>query len=282
LVNDLNSKNPRHLELSNKNWTVLKPDWAQQSTGLDANLLVDDVFDKSAYIRDFENQPTAYEYIDISYPIKAEVLKAEGALKGPDFYRGLKVNLSNNQFFDINQLDIDVYEVSSDFENFAKYYQVSQGKPKFITDDKGAKILDPNDSYSCFYDNNGKIKTENNYSVSIQDKKLNELFSFNQELFSNTLKSNAASADLAIKLHPNFNENDPILNNEKGYNLVRVDFKVKGFNPKTSDLSMFQWNALWKRGELNQSLKSSIEQAIVSTKPEGKVIYTLFIKFIKA
>jgi hypothetical protein len=137
---------------------------------------------------------------------------------------------------------------------------------------------------SSFYDSRSRLirKTENNYLVSIQDKKLNELFSFNQELFSNTLKSNAASAELAIKLHPNFNENDPMLNNEKGYNLVRVDFKVKGFNPKTSDLSMFQWNALWKRGELNQSLKSSIEQAIVSTKPEGKVIYTLFIKFIKA
>lgn len=284
LVKDLNNKNPKHLELSNKNWTVLKPEWAQQSTGLDANLLAEGVFEKSNYVRDFESQPTAYEYIDIVYPIKAEVLTAQGALKGPDFYRGLKVNLSNNQFFDISQIDIDAYEVSNDLENFAKFYQISQAKPKFITDEKGAKVLDPNDSYSCFYDNNGNIKAENSYSVSIQDKKLNELFSFNQELFSNTLKSNAASAELAIKLHPNFNENDPVLNNNKEeYNLVRVDFKVKGFNSKTPDLSMFQWNsALIKHaGKANIGLKESIQQAIVSTKPEGKIIYTLFIKFIK-
>lgn len=283
LVNDLTQKNSSHLELSNKNWSVLKPEWAQQSTGLDANLLVEGVFDQSVYIRDFENQPTGYEYIDIMYPIKAEVLKAEGTLKGSDFYRGLKVNLSNNQFFDINQLDIDVYEVSSDFENFAKYYQISQGKPKFITDEKGAKVLDPNDPYSCFFENDGKIKTENTYTASIQEKKLNELFSFNLDLFANTLKSNSAAAELALKLHPNFNENDPILNNEKGYNLVRVDFKVKGFNPKTPDLSMFQWNSALKSntGKINVGLKESIQQAIVSTKPEGKVIYTLFIKFIK-
>jgi len=284
LVNDLNAKNPKHLELSNKNWTVLKPEWAQQSTGLDANLLAEGVFEKSTYVRDFESQPTSYEYIDIAYPIKAEVLTAQGALKGPDFYRGLKVNLSNNQFFDISQIDIDAYEVSNDLESFAKFYQISQGKPKFITDEKGAKILDPNDPFSCFFDNNGNIKAENNYSVSIQDKKLNELFSFNQELFSNTLKTNAAAAELAIKLHPNFNENDPTLNNNKdGYNLVRLDFKVKGFNAKTPDLSMFQWNSAMKSNAEKQNVgfKESIQQAIVSTKPEGKVIYTLFIKFIK-
>lgn len=284
LVNDLNSKNPKHLELSNKNWVVLKPEWAQQSTGLDANLLADRVFDKTTYLRDFESQPTAYEYIDIAYPLKAEVLTTQGALKGPDFYKGLKVNLSNNQFFDISQIDIDAYEVSNDLENFTKFYQISQGKPKFITDQKGAKVLDTSDPFSCFYDNDGKIKSENNYSVSVQDKKLNELFSFNQELFSNTLKTNPAAAELAIKLHPNFNENDPALNNNKdGYNLVRVDFKVKGFSSKTPDLGMFQWNSALtsNAGRTNAGLKESIQQAIVSTKPDGKVLYTLFIKFIK-
>jgi hypothetical protein len=284
LVNDLNAKNPKHLELSNKNWSVLKPDWPQQSTGLDANLLNEGVFNKATYVRDFNSEPTAYEYIDLAYPIKAEVLTVPGALKGPDFYRGLKVNLSNNQFFDINQVDLDVYEVSNDIENFSKFYQVSQGKPKFITDEKGAKVLDANDPYTCHYDADGKIKAENNYVTAIQDKKLNELFSFNQELFSNTLKSNSSAAELAIKLHPNFNEADASLNSGKEYgNLIRVDFKVKGFNNKSPDLSMFQWNSALKsnKGKVNVGLMESIQQAIVSTKPEGKVIYTLFIKFIK-
>jgi hypothetical protein len=284
LVNDLNTKNPKHLELSNKNWSVLKPDWPQQSTGLDANLLNEGVFNKATYVRDAESEPTAYEYIDLAYPIKAEVLTVPGALKSSDFYKGLKVNLSNNQFFDINQVDIDVYEVSSDIERFSKYYQISQGKPKFVTDEKGAKILDPNDPYTCYFDVSGKIKAENNYVTSIQEKKLNELFAFNQELFTNTLKTNASSAELAIKLHPNFNEGDPSLNNGKEYgNLVRIDFKVKGFNNKTPDLSMFQWNSALQsnKGKVNVGLMESIKQAIVSTKPEGKVIYTLFIKFIK-
>jgi len=58
---------------------------------------------------------------------------------------------------------------------------------------------------------------------------------------------------------------------------------VKGFNAKTPDLSMFQWNSAMKSNAEKQNVgfKESIQQAIVSTKPEGKVIYTLFIKFIK-
>jgi hypothetical protein len=283
LANDLISKNSNHMELTNKNWSIQKPIWSQNSTGLDPNLLAEGVFEKATYLRNLESQPSGFEYIELAYPIKAEVLKVEGALKTADFYRGLKLDLSNNQFFDINQLEIEVFELSSDFESFAKYYQIGKQKPKYIKDEKGEKILDPNDPYTCYFNLDGSLKTEFLYTPSLNDKKLNELFSFNKELFTNTLKDDPKNAELGFKLHPNFNEADPILGNEKMYNLVRVDFKVNGFNNKLPDLNMFQWNSALKSnaGKINVGLFESIKQAIISTKPEGKVVYTLFIKFIK-
>lgn len=283
LVKDLNNLNSNHFELSNKNWMIQKPSWTQTTTGLDPNLLVKGVFNQDNYIRDLSSTPIGYEYIEISYPIKKEVLKSERALKSSNFYRGLKVDLSNNRFFDIDKIDLGVYEISNDLENYAKYFQISKNNPQYITNEKGAKVLDPNNPYSSFYNENGKIKEENRYKCSIEYKKLNELFSLDLELFNNTRNSDPSNSELAFNIHPNFNENDPILKNEKKYNLIRVDFKVKGFNEKTPDLNMFKWASIINKnsGTENLGLLESIKQAINATKPFGKVIHTIYIKFIR-
>lgn len=279
LVKELNDKNPNHFELSNKNWTIQKPNWPEQSTGLDANLLLDGVFNKEAYIRDFENQPTSFEYIDIANPIKAEVLKVEGALKGPNFYRGIHVDFSNNHFFDINDVDIDVNEVSNDLDKYATFFQLNQIKPKFTNNSNAAKVLDKNNPFSEYFDNKGSLKSDYIY-VKDNNNKLKELFIFNKELFKNTLKDHPGNAELGFKLHPNFNDADSKLNNQKNLNLIRVDFKVSGFNDKLPNLDMFKWSSIFS-GEENTGFYDSIKLAILATQPRDKIIHSVFIKFIR-
>jgi hypothetical protein len=281
LINELNSKNPNHFELSNKNWSIQKPKWTEQSTGLDSNLLGDDVFMKENYIRNFENQPTSFEYLDIAYPIKFEVLKGEGVLKGPDFYRGIHVDFSNNHFFDINKVDIDVNEVSNDLNSYATFFQLNQNKPEFIVNSDGAKVLNTENPFSEYYDNKGQIKSEHIYNNKANEGNLKELFSFNQDLFNNTIKSHPENVELGFKLHPNFNDSDPKLNNQKSYNLIRVDFKVSGFNDKLPNLNMFKWNSIFSKNSENTGFYDSIKYAILATQPKDKIIHSIFIKFIR-
>lgn len=281
LVKELNSKNPNHFELSNKNWSIQKPKWTEQSTGLDSNLLGNDVFIKENYIRNFENQPTSFEYLDIAYPIKSDVLNVEGALKGPDFYRGIHVDFSNNHFFDINKVDIDVNEVSNDLDSYVTFFQLNQNKPEFILNSDGAKVLNAENPFSEYYENKGQIKSEYVYKNKVNEGNLKELFSFNQDLFNNTIKSHPENVELGFKLHPNFNDADPKLNNQKSYNLIRVDFKVSGFNDKLPDLNMFKWSSIYSKNSENTGFYDSIKYAILATQPNDKIIHSIFIKFFR-
>ena len=250
LVKSLNDINPVHLELSNTSWQILKPDWPEQSTGLDANLLKDGVFEKNIYIRNFENTVGRYEFMSILLPIKAEVLTVEGALTKPQFYRDLFIDLSNNKFFDISKLDIDVTDISIDLNSFSKFEEIVSNQPNTVKEKETNKtILDPNNPYSCFYDlKNDKpvLKGEHNYTKNYQNS-LKELFQFDEEIFKNSKKDNASKVELGIKFHNYFNESDQKLDNKLGYNIVRVDFKIADFKEKSfSESSYFTWQSMWK------------------------------------
>lgn len=280
LINDLNKKNPTHLELSNKNWTVVDPGWSESNTGLNTELI--ESYVKDTYVRGFENEPVAFEFISGTFSLQ-EMSKIP-SLKNY-FYKGIKVDLSKNQFFNINQIEIDVAEVSEDLSKFAVFEQLSKVKPDFIVDEESKKkILNPDDPNSQYFDESGKLKSEFLYSKS-GPIKLKEIFAFDSEEFKSSSKeSRQSSCIFSIKLHPNFNPENPTLKNiEKEELLLRIDFKVNGFNSKTPDLSMFQWNSalIKNQGQVNDGLKSSIEQTIVAAKPEGKTIFSLFITIKK-
>jgi hypothetical protein len=287
LLKSLNVINPTHLELSNVSWKINKPDWAEQESGLDPNMLKEGVFEKEQYKRNFENTGNGYEFLSIQLPIKAEVLTVDGALSKPQFYRDLFVDLSNNKFFDITKLEIDVFDVTRDINAFASYFEILGNKPATAKDPNNqATIIDPNSTYGCYYELKNDqpiIKPENVYTSNFKDYQLKEFFQFDEEVFNNSLKDNPNEVEIAIRFHKNFNENDPSLNNELGYNILRVDFKIEEFNDKTvTELSNFSWASMWKSSEQNTGFSKSVEQVIKATQPKGRVIHSLFIKFIKA
>lgn len=285
LVKSLTSINPDHLELSNTSWQILKPSWTEQSTGLDPNLLKDGVFEKNNYIRNFENAFGSYEFMSIQLPIKAEVLTVEGALTKPQLYRDLFVDLSNNKFFDISKIDLEVTDITNDLNSFARFDEIVSNPPNTTKETNTNKtILDPKHAYSCFYDiKNDKpiIKGEEKYIKNYQNL-LKEFFQFDEEIFKNSMKDNASKVELGIRFHKNFNEGDQKLNNEFGYNIIRVDFKIADFNDKSvKELDKFSWKSMWKPEQTNSGFAKSVEEVIKSTQPKDKIIHTLFIKFIK-
>jgi len=87
LAKDMDQANPTHLELTNQNWKIIKPTWSETSTGLHKSLLGPDVFNQDTYVRNFENTPSSFEFIEINLPLQ-EGLKQQ--MDGSnDFYRGL-------------------------------------------------------------------------------------------------------------------------------------------------------------------------------------------------
>ena len=285
-VKSLNGVCPKHLELSNISWRILDAPWSQQSTGLDPNLLQEGVFEKNLYVRDFNNPSGSYEFISLQYPLSAELFKTEDFLKSKQFYRGLKIDLSNNKFFDVNTVNIKVTDVSNDLNRFSKYNEITLNTPNTAKDKSTNKtILDPNDPYACYFDlENDKpvIKPQEKYPLdSDEPSSLLELFEFDNDIFANSRKDNLSKVELGFRIHRNFNETDKSLINELGYNIVRVDFQVVDFKKKSiSELQYFTWKSMYKAAD-NTGLSRSIENVILSTQAKDKIVHTLFIKFIK-
>jgi hypothetical protein len=279
LVKSLNDINPVHLELTNKSWQILPPNWAEQSTGLNSALKGD--FLKDEYYRNFSSVGGSYEFISLNGPISYI-----GEVKVNQFYRDLFIDLSNNKFFDISDLYIDVTDISADINNFAKFDEINSNKPATTKDpNTNQTILDPNTAYSCFYElKNDKptLRTEYYYEKNYDDTKLKELYQFDEEIYKNSMKDNASKVELGFKLHKNFNAGDKNLINDFEYNIIRVDFKIDGFKDKSvNELSYFTWPSMWKPTETNSGFGKSVEQVIKNTQPKDKVVHTLFIKFFK-
>ena len=89
---------------------------------------------------------------------------------------------------------------------------------------------------------------------------------------------------MGINLHQNFNAKDANLTTERDYNVLRVDFKISGFDENQQNLDSFQWQSAVKSnaGRMNTGLLASIKEAIAATKPKDKIVHSLFIKIINS
>ena len=280
LAKEMDKVNPTHLELTNQNWKIIKPDWSESTTGLHKSLLDPSVFNQDVYVRNFDNSPTSFEFMEINLPLKDGLKEQMDASN--DFYRGLSVDLSNNIFFNINDIDLDVSEVTDDIISYSTYEQIKKNKPSLVDDGNNKKILDPNNIFSDYYSDPNSIKKEFIYKPNF--KTIKEVFSFDKTKFKNSLSSNTKSVELGINLHQNFNAKDANLTTERDYNVLRVDFKISGFDENQQNLDSFQWQSAVKSnaGRMNTGLLASIKEAIAATKPKDKIVHSLFIKIINS
>lgn len=202
-----------------------------------------------------------------------------------DFFRKLFIDLSNEDAYSIEDIDVKVYDVSEDFENFAKCNEVLKHKPKLEKgsngEDKFSDTEKDNIALSC-YDTKGKIKDDWVYK-SKPNKPVAEIFSLNKELFKNTKTNDKKKVELAVSFDSKFNVKK--IDNPKG--LIRVDIIISNTTANVSNpnLDLFKWFSAvpLNKGKLNTALVESIKNTLTDekVKPVNKTIYSYYIKTLQ-
>ncbi len=193
-----------------------------------------------------------------------------------DFFRKLFVDLSNQDSYLFGNFDVKVADVTTDFENFAKYDEAKKHQPKLAKGNNGeAKLADNQDdpiALGCF-NADGKLKDEWIYTLQ-QPTSYNEVFTLNKALFENTKATTLKDVELGVLFHPKFDLKN-ILNPD---GLMKVDLVMANAEANLSNakLAKFQWvNA---KNKPNIALCESIKNTLTELTPTGKTIYSYYIK----
>ncbi len=193
-----------------------------------------------------------------------------------DFFRKLYINASNEDVFKLNGLDVKIYDITNDFVFYSKTEEVQRNKPSLTKDSNGNTIFSKNEknpiALTCYFPN-GEIKPEWKY-MPIERQQIKEMFKFNEELFKNGYKDNNKKIEIGIKFHENFNVSQ--LGNPQA--LLRVDVVIADCNPNFENLDLFKWESTTVKGRYNESLYEAIRNTLDKVNPNGKVIYSYFIK----
>lgn len=193
-----------------------------------------------------------------------------------DFFRKLRIDLSNDDSYQYGDLEVKVYDVSKDFDHFSKCLEVKKHRPKLTTGNNGEAKFADNETdpiaLGC-YNLDGSVKEEWKFKPSdpiVQP----EVFTLNQTLFKNTRNADKKKAELGISFDPKFN----IANIQNPSGLLRVDVLLKNVKPNISNPMLGQFKWINESGISNTALSESIVNTLQDLKPENKVIYSYYIK----
>jgi len=203
-----------------------------------------------------------------------------------DFFRKLYIDISKEDAYIVGDLDVKVYDVTEDFENFAKCNEVLKHRPKLEKGSNGEDKFSDTEkdeiALSC-YDTKGKIKDEWVYKNK-KSTNIDEVFSLNKELFTNTKTTDKKKVELAVNFDPKFNIKN--ITNPKG--LLRVDIVLNNATPNTSNPNLdtlFKWTSAvpQNKGKYNVALLESIKNTLIDekVKPANKTIYSYYIKTLQ-
>lgn len=273
-----------HFDLTNKGYQLSQGYETTTSGGIfyDATAGTDVAknvleLDKKKYINGFTEHKN-YEF----YPLLPDweyIEKTKNELQFKDFFRKLFIDLSNTDSYNISDLDVKVYDITNDFELFAKCLKVAEQKPIVTKNKNGENLLsaDENDDITlACYDDKGKIKKEWIYKPIITPS-IPDLFTLNKKLFTNSKNSsNNKKAEIAVSFDSKFN----IKNIDNPNGLLRVDIVIKSAQANSATKSnLFKWNSTISSTE-NIALYESIQNTLADPKinPTNTVIYTYYIK----
>lgn len=188
-------------------------------------------------------------------------------------FRNLFIDLSHSDSYKLNALDVRVTDVYDDLEKYWAWHVASTNKPK-IEKEEGEIYLDfeGHEAGEKYYDEKGNILPEYDYSKSPgQVGEIKDIFVFDDELFSNSYRSNPTNTELGIKFKPGFT--GQILQLGDGEHIFRVDIIVK--SASICDLNTLNQLFGWAG---NDCLYSSVKNALQDMNPVGRPIYSYFIR----
>jgi hypothetical protein len=223
---------------------------------------------KDQYIKSesYEYYPLGLGWKDIS-----DIHKDDATFT--DIFRNLFIDISNQDSYSFKAFDVQTFNATADFDNFAKVDYALHNPPKTTKGKNGETKISDDEKESPileYYNEDGTFNEAKKYKPQIL-KPLPNYFHLNQPLFDNTNKSDSKKVELGITFDPNFGaaEADTLLR----LNIVLTDATPNENNPK---LAKFKWfNA---KGTENTALYQSVINTLQELKPENKTIYTYYIK----
>lgn len=193
-----------------------------------------------------------------------------------DFFRKLYIDLSNDDSYTFGDFEVKVSDATTDFENFSKSEEAKKHKPKLAKGSNGEARIADNETdaiaLAC-YAADGRLKEQWSYKPA-PEVVLNEVFTLNKPLFTNTKTTDIKNAEFGVSFDPKFNLKN--IQNPEG--LVKVDILLSTATPnlENAKLSKFQWvNA---KQVPNIALYESIKNTLQELKPAHKLIYSYYIK----
>ncbi|WP_406824601.1 hypothetical protein [Pedobacter sp. KACC 23697] len=193
-----------------------------------------------------------------------------------DFLRKLFIDLSNEDSYTFGNFSVKVSDVATDFENFAKAEEAKKHQPKLSKGSNGeAKFSDQEKdaiALAC-YNPDGKLKAQWVYQAQ-PSSPLNEVFTLNQTLFSNTRAANPKHAELGIAFDPKFS----VANIRNPDGLIKVDILTNTARPNLQGAKMAKFEWINAKNTPNTALSESIKNTLQELKPADKVVYSYYIK----
>lgn len=233
-----------------------------------------------------------YEYLDLTNPwseaceylVEAFDENTGKQIAGGDYVlRNLFLEKIKNPLYEIEEIEIIVEDIQEDLKNLYCYNSCINSETIMLLDENTSKEELDLENNECIILNcreaNGDIKKSKVYKKEESLPKIMNYFTFNQELFENSLQN--GMGEIGIKLHP---EKSDCYYEEKGEtNIWKVSVVLKKCAPIDKEklkthLQKFVWEG--KKIKTNDAMFQSFYGAILdaSVNPENKVIYTYYIK----
>lgn len=199
------------------------------------------------------------------------------------FMNNLTLNALDQSAYKLNKIGVKVYDVSVDYEKFAKCAEAKNhipvltknAKKDMVWDEKSKKDLITKECYTA---NQTNLKSEWIYKpIDLTSNTWDEFLDVNQEIVSAHLKNDPGKIELKTIFHSNYK-----LKNVKSENtLIRVDYVIEdaSFNDTNAQLSDFQWQSGTQKGKTQICLQEAIRNTLQEVNPKGKIIYSYYIKF---
>ncbi len=277
--------NPTFFELNNNPYSVSNNYGGKENTGV-----ANSTFSKwvSFNLNASNEKKLPYEVIGINKPWNEDlekyvqnIIKKENGL----FLNKLSLNAADQSAYKLGKVAVKVYDVSDDYEKFARCAEAKNHVPVLVKDSKKDLVWDEKSKRDpivkeCYVLNTTQLKQDWVYKPDTENlKEWPEVFGFDKEIFNGHLKNDPANIQLQTVFHPNYKRK----NVKKENALVRIDYVIEEatFNDTNPQLMDFQWNSLTITNKPNNSLSEAIRNTLqnFAVNPKGKILYSYYIKF---
>lgn len=193
----------------------------------------------------------------------------------------LSLNASSLEFYRVNSVKLVVTDIYDDFYAYALNEVCAQNPRVLKKREDGFVEIDPETDqpivikegeFGC-YDSLGTMLPNYKYTPK-PTKKLVDVLALNADRFNETMARNAMGM-VEIQLAPNFDGTSLSAEHD---NFLKLELVVNDVQPVTTNPNL--QNFIWEGQKLptNKAMYESVIMALRDAIPEGKVLYTWYIK----